>query len=169
MTDPRSTERLVADAEDRLRATDGLAQRIEQLRGWATNPDRTVRVTTSVHGALTDLEIDETALALGPDALAAEIVALAGRANRAALVQGVAELAPALGDAATADLADTVGLAGLADPPAPVLPYVPGVDPNADKWTVLNPTAGSPTPPRPADPDDDDPLSFDFSQFRSDR
>jgi YbaB/EbfC DNA-binding family len=169
--EPRSTERLLADAEERLRITADLPGRIEQIRGWATSPDGTVRVTTTVHGALTELEIADDALALGPDELARAIVALAGQANRAALVAGIGELSPALGDAATAELAETVGLAQLQDPPAPVLPYIPGVDPNADKWTVIDSPVGAPASAGayPTEDPDDDPLTFDFSRFRSDR
>jgi hypothetical protein len=166
VSERRSTERLVADAEERLRITAELPNRIEQLRGWASSADGTVRVTTTVHGALTELTIADDALALGPDALGQAIVALAGQANRAALVAGIGELAPALGDAGTAELAAGVGLDDLQDPPAPVLPYTPGVDPNADRWTVIGDTGTS----YPAtDPEDDDPLAFDFSRFRSDR
>src|SRR5579883_1782983 len=101
----RSTERLLADAQERLRITEDLPNRIAAIQGWATNAEATVRVTTTVHGALTGLHITEDALALGPTRLAEQIVALASEANRAALVAGIGELSNALGDSATAELA----------------------------------------------------------------
>jgi hypothetical protein len=154
---------LLADAEERLRLAEELPNRIESIRGWAVNEDGSVRVTATVHGALADLALTERALALGPEALGAEIVRIAGAANRAALAEGVGALSHSLGDADTARIAESVGLGNRIEPDAPVLPYVPGVDPNADKWQVIDPTR-----PAPID-DEDDALSIDFSRFRSDR
>ena len=177
---PRSTERLLADADERLRVTRDLPNRVEAIRGWAVNDQRSVRVTTTVHGALTDLEIAEQALHLGPDRLAQVIVRLAGEANRAALVQGVSELSPTLGDSGTTGLARAVGVGDLIEPDAPVVPYVPGVDPNAGTWTAVDPDE-QPTLRVPKDQptvrvvrdrpteSDDYALGFDFSTLRSDR
>jgi hypothetical protein len=147
MTDEprRSTERLLADTEERLRLTDDLPARMEAIRGAAHNDTHTVEVTTTVHGALADLRITDDALALGPDQLGAEIVRLATLANRAALDEGLGTLSRVLGDAGTIELARTVGLLDPAEPTAP-----------------------PPSAPTPAD-DDDYALTFDFSSLRSDR
>jgi hypothetical protein len=116
-----------------------------------------------VHGALADLEIADEALALGPERLGAEIVRLAAEANQAALAEGLGALSPVLGDAGTADLARSIGLDAMIDPDAPIVPYTPGVDPNADHWQVID------TPAATTPDDDDYALTFDFSSLRSDR
>jgi hypothetical protein len=160
----RTTKQLVADAEERLRLTEGLPARIDAIRGTARNVANTIRVAATVHGALTDLEIADEALALGPELLGAEIVRLAAEANRAALTEGLGALSPVLGDAGSVDLARSIGLGALIDPDAPVLPYTPGTDPNADRWQIIESPAATTT----AD-DDDYALTFDFSSLRSDR
>lgn len=166
----RSTEELLAAAEERLRLCADLPNRVDGIRGWAVNADQSIRVTTSVHGNLTDLFVSDEALALGPERIAAEIMHLAREATKAALAQGVGELSRALGDSGTAELARTVGLGDLIEPDATVIPYVPGVDPNADKWTVIEDAGPRRTSAQHADDSaDDEALSFDFSSLRSDR
>ena len=138
MTQPsprRTTERLLADAEERLRVAEDLPARLGSVRGWAYNGDETVHVTVDVHGALQDLRLDEAALALGPEALGAQIVELSHQAQQAAMGEGVNVLGDALGDAAALE---TMRSAGLAPDPEPeVVPYIPGVDPNAGTWHVI--------------------------------
>ena len=164
MTGPRrTTEQLVADTEERLRRTEDLPARIEAIRGTAHNDTNTIRVTATVHGALSDLEIADEALALGPEQLGAEIVRLAAEANQAALAEGLGALSPALGDAGTIELARSIGLDAMIDPDAPILPYTPGADPNADRWQVID------NPLVAAGDDDDYAMTFDFSSLRSDR
>jgi hypothetical protein len=168
----RGTEELVAAAEHRLRLAEELPGRLERVRGRSVNQERTVAVTTTVHGALTGLELSERALALGQAALGAEIVRLAGAANRAALIAGVGVLSQTLGDSGTAELAASVGLGELIEPDAPVLPYQPGVDPNAHRWTVIESTESTDSAAAaepPAADSDDYALTFDFSSLRSDR
>jgi hypothetical protein len=160
----RTTEQLVADTEERLRLTEDLPTRLDAIRGTAHNDANTIRVAATVHGALTDLEIADKALALGPEQLGAEIVRLAAEANQAALAEGLGALSPVLGDAGTVDLARSIGLDALIDPDAPILPYTPGTDPNADRWQVIESPAATTT----AD-DDDYAMTFDFSSLRSDR
>lgn len=142
----RSTERLLADAEERLRLTADLPSRIEAIRGTATDDTHSITVSTTVHGALTGLSITADALALGPDRLGAEIVRLAAEANRAALVHGVDTLSRSLGDAGTVELAGAIGL----------------IDPVAK---VAQPSQ----PSQQDDEDDDYAMNFDFSSLRSDR
>lgn len=122
-------------AEQRLEVTEHLEERVAEVRGWAENDRGSVRATVDVHGALQDLALSESALALGGDELGREIVRLARRAQQEALRQGVAELGTALGDAGTLDSLRELGLPQ--DEDAPVLPYVPGVDPNAHLWKVI--------------------------------
>ncbi|HJQ46638.1 MAG TPA: YbaB/EbfC family nucleoid-associated protein [Amycolatopsis sp.] len=136
MTERRTTERLLADAEKRLRVTEELPERLASVRGWAYNGDDTVRVTVDVHGAVKDLRLDEAALALGPEALGAQIVDLSHRAQQAAMGEGVNVLGDALGDAAALDMMRSAGLA--LDPETEVIPYTPGVDPNAGSWNVID-------------------------------
>lgn len=160
----RTTEELLAAAEERLRLTGDLPSRIESIHGTARNAADTVAATVTVHGALTDLSIMDTALAMGPERLGAEIVRLAAAANRTALVHGLGTLSRSLGDAGTIELARSVGLGDVVDPPAPVVPYPPGVDPNAHRWHPVT----EPTPTSPPD-DDDYAMTFDFNSLRSDR
>ncbi|HEX4725688.1 MAG TPA: hypothetical protein VH333_24465 [Pseudonocardiaceae bacterium] len=147
MNERRSTERLRADAEERLRLTDDLPARIEAVRGTAHDDARTIAVTATVHGALAGLAITADALALGPARLGEEIVRLAAAANRTALVDGLGLLSRVLGDAGTMELARSMGLGDLIDPDAPVVPQVPSAD----------------------NTDDDYAMTFDFSSLRSDR
>ncbi|WP_236796981.1 YbaB/EbfC family nucleoid-associated protein [Amycolatopsis sp. GM8] len=137
MNDRRTAERLLADAEERLRVTEELPGRLAELRGWAYNGAENVQVTVDVHGALKDLKLDQTALQLGGEELAAQIVELSHRAQQAALAEGVNVLGDALGDAAALDMMRSAGLP--MDPEPEVIPYTPGVDPNAGKWEVIPP------------------------------
>jgi hypothetical protein len=146
MTPPvprRTAEQLLADAEERLRATAELPHRMADVRGSAENADRTVRAVVDVHGALRGLELGDAALAAGPDRLGEEIVRVAAEAHRAALRDGAATIGDTLGDAAALEALHSAGLS--TDPDAPVLPYTPGVDPNAHRWNVI-PGGHDPTP-----------------------
>lgn len=125
----------MAAAEQRLQVTDHLAERVAEIRGWAENDPGSVRVTVDIHGALQGLELSEAALALGGDELGREIVRLSAMAQDEALRQSVAEMGSALGDAGALDSLREMGLAQDGD--APVLPYVPGQDPNAHTWNVI--------------------------------
>jgi hypothetical protein len=129
----------MAAAEDRLQVTDRLEERVADVRGWAENPEQTVRTTVDVHGALTALTLQESALTLPPDELGREIVRLAAQAQRAALRESVSEMGDALGDSGVLTALHDLGLEDTIDPDAPVLPYVPGVDPNAHTWRVIPP------------------------------
>ena len=62
---------------------------------------------------------------------------MAGEAHRAALYQGALLLGDNLCDAAALDALRAAGLGDQIDPDAPVIPYVPGVDPNAHRWNVI--------------------------------
>jgi hypothetical protein len=130
----RTTEQLLADAEQRLRGTAELAHQLETIRGGAGSE---VRATVDLHGALKDLRLAESALAAGPERLGEEIVRVAEEARRAALYQGATRLGDALGDGAALEALHSAGLDDLIDPDAPVVPYVPGVDPNAHRWNVI--------------------------------
>jgi hypothetical protein len=136
----RTAEQLLADAEERLRATTDLPRRLEAVRGDATSRDGSVRATVDVHGALQGLHLHESALAAGPQRLGEEIVRVAVEAQRSALYQGAARLGDALGDGAALEALHSAGLADQEDPDAPVIPYVPGVDPNAHRWNVIPPS-----------------------------
>lgn len=169
MSERRTTEQLLADAEERLRLTADLPAQLDRTRGSATNDTGTVRVAVTVHGALAELALREAALEMGPNQLAQEIVRLAGAATAVALRDGVGLLSRVLGDGATNELAQAVGLGHLVRD-APVIPYVPGKDPNSGAYlpppraVVADPHRLGAQPP----PADDDPHSFDFSALRSD-
>jgi hypothetical protein len=142
MTEPRrrrTAEQLLADAEQRLRATAGLPEAMASVRGWAENPGRTVRATVDVHGALKELRLHESALTEGPERLGEEIVRVAAEAQKAALHQGAIRIGDAVGDGAALEALRSAGLGDRIDPDAPVIPYVPGVDPNAHRWNVIQP------------------------------
>ena len=125
----------MAAAEQRLQVTDHLEQRVSEIRGWAENDPGSIRTTVDIHGALQDLQLAESALSLGGDDLGREIVRLSQRAQQEALRQSVAEMGAALGDAGALDSLKELGLEQ--DEDAPVLPYVPGQDPNAHRWNVI--------------------------------
>jgi hypothetical protein len=138
MTEPRqrrTTEQLLADAEERLRATADLPGRMSAIRGTAESADHTVRATVDVHGALTALHLHDAALGAGPDRLGDLIVQIAGDAHRAALHHGASVIGDTLGDEAALEALRSANLP--TDPDAPVLPYTPGVDPNAHRWNVI--------------------------------
>ncbi|HKS45222.1 MAG TPA: hypothetical protein VJT49_08915 [Amycolatopsis sp.] len=129
MNQRRTTDRLVADVDERLRLTERLPQRLAGIQGWAHDGDDNVAVTVDVHGALRDLRLAESALALGPEGLGRQIVELAHQAQQTALAEGVNVLGDVLGDAAALDMLRSAGLADRIDPDAEVVPYPPGVDP----------------------------------------
>lgn len=135
MSERRTAERLLADAEERVRRTEELPARLAQVRGWAVNGDETVRVTVDVHGALKDLDLHESVLRMNAQELGAHIVELSHRAQQAALAEGVNVLGDALGDAAALDMMRSAGLP--LGPEPEVVPYTPGVDPNAGSWQVI--------------------------------
>lgn len=137
MNDRRTAERLFADAEERLRVTEELPARLAEVRGWAYNGEDTVRVTVDVHGALKDLNLHESALKMNAQELGAHIVELSHRAQQAALAEGVDIMGDALGDSAALEMMRSAGL--TPDPEPEVLPYTPGVDPNAHRWHVIDP------------------------------
>lgn len=126
----RTTEQLLADAELRLRTMAALPDRLAAVQASAANSPGNVRATVNVHGALCSLQLDESALAPGPDQLGEEIVRIATQAHQSALYQGATLLGDTLGDAAALDALRSAGLGHLIDPDAPVLPYIPGHDPN---------------------------------------
>ncbi|HVV11675.1 YbaB/EbfC family nucleoid-associated protein [Amycolatopsis sp.] len=136
MNERRTAERLLADAEARVHVMEGLPERLAEVRGWAYNGDESVHVTVDVHGGLKDLKLAESALRLSPEEIGAQIVELSHRAQRAALAEGVNVLGDALGDAAALEMMRSAGLE--ADPEPEVIPYTPGVDPNAHRWHVIN-------------------------------
>lgn len=139
MTTPirrRTTEQLLADAEERLRLTATLPERLARIRGTATSPARDIQATVDTHGALRDLSLDESALAAGPERLGEEIVRLAAEAQAIALRESASVLGDALGDGVALEALESAGVAR--EPDAPVLPYVPGVDPNAHRWNVIS-------------------------------
>ena len=142
MTEPRrrrTTEQLLADAAERVRATADLPERLAAIRGRAVNTDGSVRAAVDVHGALKELQLQESALAAGPQRLGEEIVRVAAEAQRAALYEGAARIGDTVGDQAALDALHSAGLDDRIDPDAPVVPYVPGVDPNAHRWRVIPP------------------------------
>ncbi|MGH3623392.1 MAG: hypothetical protein ACRDQ5_16610 [Sciscionella sp.] len=139
MTERRRTEALLADAGERLRLTERLPEQLADVRGWARNAEQNVTVTVDVHGALAELHLEESALAAGASALGEEITRLAANATCAALREGVNTLGDALGDAGALEMMHSAGLSDLVDPDAEVIPYVPGVDPNAHTWNVIPP------------------------------
>jgi hypothetical protein len=139
MSERRTTEELLAAAEERFTLTEQLPRKLAAVRGWANNADENVRVTVDVHGAVKELRFEESALSLGPEALGEEIVRLAAEAQKAALLDGVDTLGQALGDAAALEMMRSTGLTDLVDEDAEVIPYVPGVDPNAHTWHVIPP------------------------------
>ena len=74
-------EQVQADSLSRLEAVERMQQQLQGLTGSAASADATVQVTVTPAGALVDLRLDERALQGGAERLAAEILALAGRAT----------------------------------------------------------------------------------------
>jgi hypothetical protein len=135
----RTAEQLLADAAERVRVTAELPEQLAAIRGRAVNTDGSVRAAVDVHGALQELALHESALAAGPQRLGEEIVRVAAEAQRAALREGAGRIGDAVGDHAALEALRSAGLGDQIDPDAPVIPYVPGVDPNAHRWRVIPP------------------------------
>ena len=131
----RTTEQLLADAEQRLRTMAALPARLASVQASASNAPGNVHATVNVHGALCSLRLDDSALAATPDQLGEDIVRVATEAHKSALYQGATLLGDTLGDAAALEALHSAGIP--TDPDAPVLPYTPGVDPNAHRWNVI--------------------------------
>ncbi|WP_433872501.1 hypothetical protein [Saccharopolyspora sp. CA-218241] len=87
--DPRSIDDLIALAEE-LPASRGLAAGMDAIRGLARGEG--ISMAVDLQGMLVDLELDERALALGPEGLAAELSRLSGEACSDALEQGLIAL-----------------------------------------------------------------------------
>lgn len=73
--------KLQADSLSRLEAVSRMQRELESLVGEAHSPDRYVRVRVNPAGALLALGIDDQALALGGEQLAAAIVDAVSRAT----------------------------------------------------------------------------------------
>lgn len=86
MDDERTVDELIEIAEDMPERL-GLAAGMAEVRGAARSEH--VSVTVDVQGMLIGLEIDEHALALGPERLAAEISRLSAEAGTNALRDGL--------------------------------------------------------------------------------
>ncbi|MET0235459.1 MAG: hypothetical protein ABW224_12515 [Kibdelosporangium sp.] len=110
MADEPTTEELIAAAEA-TRTPIGM----ELARTQQSMAESGARVTVNLHGKLVDLELDQQAMALPPDDLAALVRRLAAAAAIAALADAIATLS-GIGDnlLATA-LAGQVGRAAPAE------------------------------------------------------
>ncbi|HKS45694.1 MAG TPA: hypothetical protein VJT49_11390 [Amycolatopsis sp.] len=112
MDDERTIDELIeiaAEIPDRL----GLSAGMTQLRGTVRGEG--VSVTVDVQGMLVGLEIDEHALALGPEGLAAEISRLSAEAGTKVLQAGLRAIRAGCGPA----IADAVGdYLGIEEDPA---------------------------------------------------
>ncbi|MEV6234364.1 hypothetical protein AB0L88_41515 [Saccharopolyspora shandongensis] len=98
--DERTIDELIEIAETIVPSTE-LAAGLDAIRGSAQ--DSGISLSVDLQGMLVDLEIDDRALALGPERLAAEIARLSGEACTDSLQQGVLAIQAGCGaDVATA-------------------------------------------------------------------
>jgi hypothetical protein len=163
-----TTERLLADAEERLELAEQLPAKMAAIRGWAVNAPGNLRVTTNSLGEIVDLNIAEEVMRADPRALSAEILRLAGEAFRAATAAAIDQLAPVLGDEQALEMARATGLGDRIEPDAPVVPWHDG-GPIAPE-SMQQPTGSIEDDASSANwQQDDDITAFDFTQFRSDR
>ncbi|WP_199785884.1 MULTISPECIES: hypothetical protein [Actinomycetes] len=119
--DERGIDELIEIADeipDQLGLSAGLAAIRTAARSEALS------VTVDVHGMLVHLDIGETALELGPAALAAEISRLSAEASTQALHEGLRAVRAGCVPAVTAAVEDVLA---LDDPPEPALPSRPDV------------------------------------------
>lgn len=137
MNQRRTTDRLVADVDERLRLTERLPQRLAGIQGWAHDGDDNVAVTVDVHGALRDLRLAESALALGPEGLGRQIVELAHQAQQTALAEGVNVLGDVLGTRPRSTCSAPRGSRTGSTPTPRSSLTRPGSTPNAHRWRVI--------------------------------
>ncbi|MGW4397875.1 hypothetical protein ACWEHA_21515 [Amycolatopsis nivea] len=127
--DERGVDELIEIAEeipDQLGLSDGLAA----LRATASREG--LSVTVNVHGMLVHLDIGETALELGPDALAAEISRLSTEAGTKALHLGLSAVRAGCVPAVAAAVEDVLALEDVPEPtPAPDAARAPAPAPVA--------------------------------------
>jgi DNA-binding protein YbaB len=121
MDDERTIDELIEIAEEMPERL-GLAAGMAEVRGTARGEH--VSVAVDVQGMLVELDIDEHALALGPERLAAEISRLSAEAGTNALRDGfkvikagcTPVLAEAVGQYLGVDLEETGPPDGAGDP-----------------------------------------------------
>ncbi|GAA4616251.1 hypothetical protein [Saccharopolyspora hordei] len=120
--DPRTIDELIEIAESITPPTD-LAGGLDAIRGTARGQG--VAVEVDVQGMLVDLHIDDQALALGPDRLAAEITRLAGEAGRDSLQQGVVAIQAGCGPDVAAAMVEFLNSVEEEPEPEPARPAEP--------------------------------------------
>lgn len=149
MDDERTVDELIEIAEEMPERL-GLAAGMAEVRGTARSEH--VSVAVDVQGMLVELDIDEHALALGPERLAAEISRLSAEAGTGALRDGLkvikAGCTPALAEAVGRYLGVDLEEAGTPEPP-----------PDTAEASVVD-SRREPAARRPAPPDDDEPEGF---------
>lgn len=111
MDDERTVEELISAAET---TRDPIG--IELARTQRQLAENGVRVTVNLHGKLIDLDLDQQAMALPPDELAALVRRLAAAASIGALADAIAKLS-GIGDALL-----STALAAQVSPAAPAEP-----------------------------------------------
>ncbi|MFD2471718.1 hypothetical protein [Amycolatopsis silviterrae] len=142
--DERGIDELIEIAEE-IPEQLGLSEGLAGIR--ATARGEGLSVTVDVHGMLVHLDIGESALELGPDALAAEISRLSTEAGTQALHQGLRAVRAGCVPAVAAAVEDALE---LGDVPETEPPAAPKQD------TPRTPDRAQPPAPRRRPPADDD-------------
>ncbi|WP_020671707.1 hypothetical protein [Amycolatopsis nigrescens] len=106
--DPERTVDELIEAAEAAGERPGLSTRLDAVRAGTERNGVAVRVDLA--GKLVGLELDDRALALHPDALAAEIFELSAQAGTAALRQGLHALSDECGPVLAAMVGEQLGL-----------------------------------------------------------
>ncbi|MER7016064.1 hypothetical protein ABT324_31930 [Saccharopolyspora sp. NPDC000359] len=116
--DERTLDELIDVAETIVPSTE-LSAGLDAVRGSARGSGIAVQV--DLQGMLVGLEIDDQALALGPERLAAEITRLTGEAGMASLQQGVVAIQAGCGPEVAAAMVEFLNSVEeeAEEPPAP--------------------------------------------------
>lgn len=89
----------IRQAEARFEGVEEMTERIAQVRSVATSPDRNVTVTAGANGTVTDIELAQGAMSLGPAELSATLMDTLRRAVAGAVRQQAEAVDDAFGDA----------------------------------------------------------------------
>jgi hypothetical protein len=117
--DERSIDDLIEVAEGMSEAS-AVSAGMDAIR--ATAHGEGISLTVNMAGMLLELELDEAALSLGAERLAAEISRLTGEASTSALREGLRGIKARCGDRVATMIGAQLGIDDEPAPPAPVRP-----------------------------------------------
>jgi hypothetical protein len=125
--DDYTVDELIAASEELDERVDHLPERLGRITGRAGDREHGIEVTVNLEGRITDLELTDAALRLGPARLAEEVFRLTRRASGAALADSTNLLREVAGDEA-GDSLDLAGAPSAAEQPVATVTPPPDED-----------------------------------------